>query len=183
MSARMAGSRFATSVAAVGLVGSLGWWGWAVTDQARDGWWAVGQHVAITPDDQGWAEVDTLRVRLTGVENLTEVDGEAPPEGLAFLALDFEVDAQAAPTLSRCTVEVHDEQGRLFEAGTEVPYADDPYVTSLRCGTSDPEEDPVPARQSMLVLVPADTEPVSVRVDALEFPPARFIELPVTSTD
>lgn len=75
---------------------------------------------------------------------------------------------------------MRDTQGRLFLAGREVPYAD-PYDSSLTCGTADPQEDPVPPSQSVLVLVPADAELVSVRVDAREFPPARFIEFPLPS--
>jgi len=169
----------ATTIAAGVLVLSLGWWGWFATEQARAGWWDVGQHVGIGPDARGWAQVDNLGVgvRLQGVEALAVVDEEQPPAGFAYLALDLEVVADGAPQSRSCTVQVRDARGRLFEAGREVPYAD-PYVSLLECGSSDPEE-PVPAEQSMLVLVPVDAELVSVRVDAIDFPPARFIELPV----
>lgn len=169
----------ATTLALGALVLSLGWWGWFVTEQARSGWWEVGQHVAIGPNARGWAQVDDLGVgvRLRGVEPLTVVDEEQPPAGFAYLALDLEVVADGPPLSRSCTVQVRDTRGRLFEAGREVPYAD-PYVSLLECGSAD-ADDPVPAEQSMLVLVPADVEPVSVRVDAMDFPPARFIELPV----
>lgn len=173
-------SRVATAVAVVGLVGSLAGWGWFATEQARDGWWALGQHEAVEPDAEGWASIDTLSVRLTGVDTATELDEEQPPEGYHYLLLDFEVEAPEASETGSCEVQVRDTQGRLFLAGQEVPRAD-PYVSSLRCGTSDPAEDPVPTDQSVVVLVPVDATPESVRVDAREFPPATFIALPLPS--
>lgn len=175
-------------VAVVGLVLSLVGWGWFASEQARTSWWVFGQHIPVGPDDQGWASIDTLSVRLVGVETAPEVDEELPPAGFAFLVVDLEVETstegpeterpETTEPLSTCDVEVRDTRGRLFEAGREVPRAD-PYVTSLKCGTSDPDEDPVPTDQSLVVLVPADAELSSVRVDAREFPPARFIELPL----
>lgn len=191
-------TRVAAMVAALALAGSLAGWGWFASEQARAGWWTFGQHVAITPDDQGWAHVDTLSVRLTGAEAVSSIGEEQAPAGFEFLALDLQVetqppaevetdadadsgaaaDADAPRPLSTCEVQVRDEQGRLFLAGEEVPY-EDPYVSSLTCGTSDPDEDPVPTDQSLLVLVPVGAELVSVRVDAMEFPPARFLELPL----
>ena len=199
-------TRVAAVVTALALAVSLAGWGWFASEQARAGWWTFGQHVAITPDDQGWAHVDTLSVRLTGAEAVASIGEEQAPAGFEFLALDLQVetqppaeaetdadsgaesdaeadanadaDADAPRRLSTCEVQVRDEQGRLFLAGEEVPY-EDPYVSSLTCGTSDPDEDPVPRNQSLLVLVPVEAELVSVRVDAMEFPPARFLELPL----
>lgn len=171
--------RVGTVLAAVVLVMALAGWGWFATAQARAGWWAFGEHVAIGPDARGWANTDTLSVRLTGAETMPEVAEEQPPAGFAYLAVELQVEATTPTELTRCQVEVLDRQGRLFRAGQEVPGAD-PYVSSLTCGSPDPE-DPVPTRQSLLVLVPADAELVSVRVTALELPPARFIELPLPS--
>lgn len=168
-----------TAVAAAVLVLALAGWGWFATEQARAGWWTFGAHIAVGPDSQGWAGTDTLSLRLAAVETVAEVDEEQPPAGFTYLTLELEVDAATPTELTRCEVQVLDQQGRLFLAGQEVPGAD-PYVSSLTCGSSDPE-DPVEARQSMLVLVPSDAELVSVRVGALEFPPARFIELPLPS--
>lgn len=180
----------ATIALAVGLLVSLAGWGWFASEQAREGWWALGQHVAVGPDERGWAG-DTVGIRLAGVATVPEVEEERPPAGFTYLELDFEV-APAGPAeqeagqdapllqLTTCEVQVRDEAGRLFQAGREVPSAD-PYESSLRCGTSDPAEDPVPTRQSLLVLLPVDAEPVSVRVDAHQFPAATFIELPLPS--
>lgn len=181
-----------TVIALSALVLSLGGWGWLASEQGREGWWAFGQHAAVTPGDQGWADLGTLSVRVAGSETLLEVDEVQPPAGFTFLALDLEVraeeageeaaeeTAEEASELSSCEVQVRDSRGRLFLAGQEVP-RDDAYVTSLTCGTSDPQEEPVPATQSLLVLVPLEAELISVRVDAREFPPARFIELPLRS--
>lgn len=171
--------RLGAAVAAAVLVLALAGWGWFATEQARAGWWTFGEHVAVGPEGQGWASTDALSLRLAGVETVPEVDEERPPAGFTYLAVELQVDATTPTELTRCTVQVLDRQGRLFRAGQEVPGAD-PYASSLTCGSSDPE-DPVPTRQSLLVLVPADAELVSVRVGALEFPPARFIELPLPS--
>ncbi|MCK0112094.1 hypothetical protein MWU75_08095 [Ornithinimicrobium sp. F0845] len=170
--------RVATIVAATGLVVSFAGWGWFVSEQGREGWWSLGQHVAITPDDQGRAVVDSLSVRLTGAATVSEVEEEPAPAGFSYLVLDFEVSAEDSTEASTCDVQVRDDRGRLFQAGQEVPYAD-PYLPWLTCGSADHTEDPVPSHQSMLVLVPDDTGLVSVRVDAREFPPATFIELPL----
>lgn len=173
-------ARIPAVIAAVALVISLAGWGWFASEQGREAWWAFGQNVAVGPDDQGWAGIDTVSVRIEGADTVPVVDEESPPDGFEFLALDFRVDAATPTELSRCEVQVRDERGRLFLAGTEVPRGD-PYDSSLTCGTADPEEDPVPPSQSVLVLVPVDAELVSVRVDAREFPPAEFIELPLPS--
>ena len=162
----------------LGLVISLAGWGWFASGNAREGWWAFGQHVAIEPDAQGWATVETVRVRLTGAETATEIDGEAPPAGFTYLELDFAVESTETEAWRTCTVQVRDAEGRLFESGREVPRSD-PYLTELTCGTDDPDEDPVPTAQSVLVLVPVDAEPVSVRVDSREFPDATFVEIPL----
>ena len=172
--------RGTTVVAAVALVVSLAGWGWFASEQGREAWWAFGQNVAVEPDGTGWASIDTLSVRLEAVETVPVVDEEQPPAGFQFLALDFSVDTGTPTDLSSCEVQVRDDRGRLFLAGEEVPRAD-PYESSLTCGTSDPEEEPVPTAQSVLVLVPVDAELISVRVDGREFPPARFIELPLAS--
>lgn len=172
--------RATSAVAAVALVLSLAGWGWFATEQARAGWWAFGQHVAVEPDSEGWASLDGVSVRLSGVSTLPVVDEEEPPAGFEFLAVDLIVEPSTPSELSSCEVQVRDEHGRLFLAGEAVPRADG-YESSLTCGTSDPDEDPVPTDQSVLVLVPADVELRSVRVDAREFSPARFIELPLPS--
>lgn len=171
-------SRLWAAVCAVVLIGSLAGWGWFASDQARAGWWAFGQHVAVGPDDQGVATLETLGVRLVGVEEVAEVDEERPPSGLRYLAVDLSVSTHGASELRSCDVLLRDDRGRLFEAGAEVP-REDPYVTSLTCGTTDPAEEPVPPDQSLLVLVPDDAELESVRVVTLDFPPARFLELPL----
>lgn len=177
---RQRGARVASTTAVVGLVVSLAGWGWFASENAREGWWAFGQHVAVEPDSQGWATVDTVSVRLTGVTEASEIDGEAPPSGFEYLVLDFDVVATETEESRTCTVEVLDSRHRLFISGSEVPSAD-PFVSELLCGTSDPAEDPVPEAQSTLVLVPVDAEPVSVRVDSREFPPATFVELELPS--
>lgn len=170
--------RVGTAVTAGVLVLSLAGWGWFASEQARAGWWETGHHLAEQPDEQGWASIDTLRLRLAAVETVREIGGEQPPTGFEFLAVTLEVDPDETGTLSTCVVEARDEQGRLFLAGREVP-REDPYVSSLTCGTADPEEDSVPTDQSVLVLVPVDAEVSSVRVTSRDFPPARFLELPL----
>lgn len=180
LESRRGRTRVATAVAAGGLVLSLAGWGWFATEQARAGWWTFGQHVALEPDDRGWAGTHPVRVRMAGVERTPAVDDVQPPAGFHYLALDLEVETDDSAPASTCEVQVRDDQGRLFLAGREVP-GGEPYVSWLTCGTSDPEADPVPARQSLLVLVPTDAELVSLRVDARELPPARFIELPLPS--
>ncbi len=173
-------SRVTTVVAAVALVLGLGAWGWFATEDARDGWWALGEHVAITPDDDGWVEVAPVRLRLVGAEaDVRTGPGTAPPAGFSYLELTFEVTSEETEAYRSCEVEVLDEQGRLFLAGREVPGLGDDYVSELMCGTSDPEDDPVPSTQATLVLVPDDAVPVSVRVDSRDFPPASFVELPL----
>lgn len=167
-------------VAAVVLVLSLAGWGWFASEDARAGWWAFGTHVAVVPDDQGWASIDTVRVRLAGAKTVPDIDGDRAPAGLAYLVLDLEVDAGSNEQLSTCDVTVRDRQGRLFLAGEQVP-GGDPYTSWLQCGSADVEEDPVPAEQSMVVLVPVGADLTSVRVTATAFPPAQFIELPLQS--
>lgn len=172
--------RLTPVVAAGALVLSLAGWGWFASENARAGWWAFGMHVAVAPDSQGWASIDTVRVRLAGAETLPDIDGDPPPAGFAYLALDLEVEAGRSEQLSTCDVAVSDQEGRLFLAGHQVP-GGDPYTSTLWCGTTDPEEDPVPPRQSMLVLVPVDADLTAVRLAATGFPPAEFIELPLPS--
>jgi hypothetical protein len=173
-------SRAATVVAIVGLVLGLGVWGWFATANAREHWWDRGNHVAVTPDAQGWASIDPVQVRLAAVEDeVTVEDGYEPPSGFTYLELTFEVTSSETERSLGCEVEVLDAEGRLFLAGREVPGLGDEYVSELICGTSDPVEDPVPPTQSVLVLLPADAVPVSVRVDSREFPPSEFIELPL----
>lgn len=173
--------RWLTRVLPAGvLVLSLAGWGWFASEGARDGWWAFGQHVAVGPDDEGWASLDTVRVRLAGAETLSDIDGDRPPAGFAYLALDLEVEAGSNEQLSNCDVAVRDEQGRLFLAGEEVP-GGDPYTSWLQCGSTDAASDPVPTKQSVLVLVPVDADLTSVRLTAIAFPPAEFIELPLPS--
>ena len=191
MTRRPRHANVATLALVGGLVLSLGGWGWFASVQAREGWWAFGQHVAVVPHEGGWAGVDSLGIRLAGVATVPEVEEERPPAGFTYLELDCEVDpagpaeqeaGQESPLLqlSTCEVQVRDELGRLFRAGREVPRSDR-HESSLRCGTSDPAQDPVPTRQSLLVLLPVDAVPASVRVDAQQFPPATFIELPLPS--
>lgn len=185
-----------TVVSVLALLVSLAAWGWFATEQARVGWWDLGQHSAVEPDEQGWAHLESLGVRLVGVEQVTEVEDEQPPAGYAYLRVDLEVsteparqdspgdaeDATAEETLAplgACEVQIRDTAGRLFVAAQEVPRGEE-FESSLRCGSTDPE-DPVPTDQSLLVLVPDDAEPASVRVDSRDFPPATFIELPLPS--
>ncbi|WP_420114201.1 hypothetical protein [Pseudactinotalea sp.] len=168
--------RVASTTAVLALVLSLAGWGWFASENARTGWWEFGQHVSVEPDQEGWAGVDTVRVRLTGAEIASGIEDYRPPSGFTYLVLDFDVEATETETYRSCTVEVRDEQGRLFLAGREVPNGD-PYSSELMCGTSDPADDPVPGTQSVLVLVPVDAALESVRVDSREFPAATFIEL------
>lgn len=170
--------RVASTAALLGLLAALAGWAWFATENAREGWWTFGQHVAIGPDGEGWASIDTVGVALVSVDVATEIDGVSPPTGYEYLVLDFEVEATETEQYRSCTVEVRDAEGRQFLAGREVPNGD-PYLSELMCGTSDPAEDPVPGAQSTLVLVPVGAELVSVRVDSNEFPPAEFIELPL----
>jgi hypothetical protein len=170
--------RVVSTAAVVALVGSLAGWGWFASENAREGWWTHGQHVAVEPDDEGWATIDTVGVRLTGSELASVIDGVGPPTGFEYLVLDFEVTAQETEQFRSCTVEVLDTQGRSFLAGREVPNGD-PYTSDLMCGTSDPADDPVPGDQSTLVLVPVGAELVSVRIDSREFPSATFVEIPL----
>lgn len=171
-------NRVASTVAVLGLAISLAGWGWFASDNARTGWWTYGQHVAAEVDEQGWASVDTLSVRLSRTATVTAIEESIPPPGFAYLVVDLEVASEETEQARSCDVEVLDTEGRLFLAGREVPNGD-PYTSSLMCGTSDPAEDPVPTDQSLLVLVPEGAEISSVRVSASDFPPATFIELPL----
>lgn len=168
--------RVASTTAVLALVLSLAGWGWFASENARTGWWEFGQHVAVEPDQEGWANVDTVSVRLVEADRGATVPDSAPPAGFEYLALDFEVEATEIESYRSCSVEVRDVQGRQFLAGREVPNGD-PYSSELMCGTSDPTEDPVPGDQSVLVLVPLGAELDSVRVDSREFPAATFVEL------
>ncbi|WP_109472479.1 hypothetical protein [Ornithinimicrobium cavernae] len=179
MTGKRPARRGTTVVAVIALLLSLAGWGWFATEAARTGWWTFGEHVAVGPEEQGWASIDTLSVRLTSAGRAVGLE-EEPPAGYVFLALDLQVESTETELFRMCDVEVRDAQGRLFRAGREVP-STDPYESSLTCGTSDPEEDPVPTTASMLVLVPVDAELTSLRVVSREFPPARFIELPLPS--
>lgn len=172
-------SRRTTAIAVVGLIVSLLVWGWFATANAREGWWAMGDHVALTPDDEGWAGAGPVELRLTeSTDDVTVADG-SPPAGFRYLELVLEVDSTEEESSLSCDVEVLAADGRLFLAGREVPGLGEDYVSSLTCGTSDPAEYPVEPRQAMLVLLPEDAEPVSVRVSSSAFPPARFVELPL----
>jgi len=173
-------SRRSTAVAAVGLGVSLVVWGWFATANARDGWWAMGDHVAISPDADGWAASAPVTVRLDEVTPDASVADGSAPAGFSYLELVFDVGSTEKESTVSCTVEVLAADGRLFLAGREVPGLGDEYVSELACGTSDPVEYPVPERQAMLVLLPDGAEPVSVRVDSPAFPPAEFIELPAS---
>lgn len=170
--------RVASTTAVLALVLSLAGWGWFASENARELWWPAGQHVAVEPDEAGWATVDTVSVRLTDAQRVSAVDGNQPPGGFEYLAVDFEVVATDTESYRSCEVEVRDAQDRLFLAGREVPNGD-PYSSSLTCGTSDPADDPVPENQSVLVLVPVDAELESVRVVSREFPPATFVDFPL----
>lgn len=172
-------SRRTTAIAVVGLILALAVWGWFATANAREGWWAMGDHIALTPDEQGWAGTGPVQLRLAESTDDVTVDDGSPPAGFRYLEIVLEVDSTETESTMSCDVQVLDADGRLFLAGREVPGLGEDYVSSLTCGTSDPAEYPVEPVQAMLVLLPEDAEPVSVRVSSTGFPPARFVELPL----
>lgn len=172
-------SRRTTAIAVVGLVVSLVVWGWFASANARDGWWANGDHIAITPDAEGWVSAAPVSLRLDEVNPDVTVEDGTAPDGFSYLELVLSVDSTEQESWLSCPVQVLAADGRLFLAGREVPGLGDDYVSELMCGTSDPVEEPVPGSQSMLVLLPDGAEPVSVRVGSSTFPPAEFVELPV----
>lgn len=172
---------------------------WFGTEDARADWWRVENHVAVAPGAQGWAVIGDTALRLESFERLRVLQQDLeeefhPPPG--YTLWRAEVAARSDfPEPRYCDVTVVDAHGRTFSSpALGVPG----YNTSdVSCGERpDPEDlfeeppapgepEPRPGQNSgeVLFLLPADADPVEVRVstwlrDAAGFGP-RYAALPV----
>lgn len=173
-------SRRTTAVFVTVLILALAGTVWVASRDVRDYWWPGAPRVSAEPDESGTATVAAVAVSLEHVFQLDPAAGDgsggALPAGYAVWEVALRTET-ANEDLFACTVELVDEAGRLYEANVNVSGSSD-YVYSYICGLfGSAAEDPPPPVQRLLVLMPAEVRPVSVRITAdallpeyLEFP-------------
>ena len=161
----------------VGLLGTA----WISTDYFRTAWRELQPNQAVAVAQAGTATLVGITVSLAEVTDLgatPSLPGSdwQPPVG--FHAWRIVLDSQSTnDDLIICDVALVDDQGRRFYAAYFVGFADG-YEWSYRCGKPGPSDE-VPRQQALLALVPADAEPVVVRIMASGLNP-NYIELPLT---
>lgn len=164
------------AIAASLIVGLLGV-AWFSSDYFRESW-LPDQPEVVVADASGEASMRGVTasisefVDLGAGPDISDPDWQTPA-GYHLWQVTINVASSNTDTVF-CKVQVVDDQDRVFEAGAFVPSFIDGYETWLGCDGEDPELAP---RQAMLVLLPADAVPESIRItdigystDYLEFP-------------
>ncbi|QOR71262.1 hypothetical protein IM660_02860 [Ruania alkalisoli] len=138
--------------------------GWQVTRDARESWWPSGPHAALGAGES----LDGVQVELVAIEPAARVlewdTVWSPPEGFQPWRISLAVTT-TQDEYSFVTTLVESADGRLFEAGQNVPLSSDDYEWSLSVSAPEPGEDPIPEVQHLLVLLPEDAEPAAVRIE------------------
>ncbi|MBD5785969.1 hypothetical protein IF650_07225 [Cellulosimicrobium terreum] len=167
-------------VVALAVLGVVTW-----RSDAVQGWWTSQPHRAQVADAEGWAQVDDVRFRLAGLEEVDWLDDgfdgrvEAP-EGYTLWAADLSArsdapapaGAEVEPTYS-CTSELRDTAGRVYDEGASA-LPGMPYPDALVC------VGPVSQRLTRYFLTPDDAVPAEVRVVETSLLPA-YWSLPVAA--
>lgn len=169
----------AAQVAALvlGLLGTA----WIATDYARTTWRAAQPSQPAAVDASGAATVHGITVSLVEATDLgaaPSLPGSdwQPPAG--FHAWRVVLDTESTnEEIVTCDVVLVDGQGRQFFANYFVDNFVDGYEFSYYCGAPGPGDD-VPPQQAMLVLVPADAEPLTVQVTSMSLNPD-YVELAI----
>lgn len=157
---------------------ALGALGWQTSEFARESWWSGQPHAALEAgeDLQGFTVTSADVAQLDSVE--TWEGTWQVPEGFRLWALSLAVQTQQDEIFA-ATVFLEDEQGRVFEAGANTPSAADDYDEMLEVATPEPDDDPLPPVQRMLVLTPDDSVPAAVRVEGEYSLNPEYLRLPV----
>ncbi|MBX9244203.1 hypothetical protein ICW40_05205 [Actinotalea ferrariae] len=186
------------AVALALLVPAAGALGWVTSEDAREGWWAIENHIAVTPGPGGWASVEDTMLRLVSFERVRTMPDDyggtwSPPAGYA--AWLVVVDSRSEGDVVRlCDVTLVDTEGRSFTAPAQVPPMPVYQSGSIQCGMPNPGSEPAQPgsrgelredvfRSEVLVVTPASAEPAEVRLstwatDGTGFGP-RYAALPV----
>ncbi|CAM3414957.1 hypothetical protein OCAE111667_08675 [Occultella aeris] len=177
-------SRRATVALAVVGILVLGALGWRVSAEARDTWWNGESHVPVPVDANGVASHEGISIELVGVERLdggvnTYDERWEPPAGTVLWQVGLAVESTNTEIYS-LDVLVQDTQGRRFETGNDVPYGVDGVQDSLDVAQPEPDDEPLPDVQYLLVLMPEDAEPATVRLESSWSLSPDYFRLPVT---
>lgn len=151
---------------------------WNASEFAREVWWPVQPHEAVGLSEEH-AGITVTSAAVSALPEVPTWDGPwAAPAGFQLWELSLGVDTHQQE-VSTVTVYLEDEQGRLFEAADNVPSVEG-YESYLGVALPDPDDDPIPPQQRMLVLTPADVVPAAIRVEAAYALNPAFFRLPVS---
>lgn len=169
----------AAQVAALvlGLLGAA----WIATDYARTTWRTEQPREPAAVDQSGVASMHGITVSLVEATDLGDspsLPGSdwQPPAGFHAWRVVLATESTHEGPVS-CDAVLVDGHGRQFYANYFVDSFVDGYEFSYTCSAPGPEDD-IPPQQALLVLVPADAEPLSVQVIAQSLTPD-YLEFPI----
>ncbi|WP_420112758.1 hypothetical protein [Pseudactinotalea sp.] len=165
------------AVLVVGLLATA----WIATDYARTTWRTNQPSQPAAVDQSGAASMHGITVSLVEATDLGDspsLPGSdwQPPAGFHAWRVVLATESTHEGAVS-CDALLVDAQGRQFYANYFVDNFVDGYEFRYACAAPGPSDE-IPPEQALLVLVPADAEPVSVHVIASSLNPD-YIELPI----
>lgn len=148
---------------------------WPLSEPAREMWWTRAAHVAVEPDDAGWASIDGHQLRMSAFDEVRDLpDDDEMPEGLTAWRAELTAEVTGADDDAQlpCDVELADTEGNTYSAGSAyLPSFDDETLT-VNCGGG---EEP---GGIVYFLLPADAEPDHLALTVSDYLPD-FWRLPV----
>ncbi|WP_156251433.1 hypothetical protein [Pseudactinotalea terrae] len=161
----------------IGLLGTA----WISTDYFRTYWLQSQPREPAAVDANGAATLAGITISLVEARDLGDspsLGGSEwrPPAGFHAWRVVLRTES-TNDDVSACEVALVDDRGREFLANHFVESFADGYEWSYTCRRLSPEDDIGP-EQALLVLVPADAEPRSVRITEATLDPG-YIELEI----
>lgn len=152
--------------------------GWHASTDARENWWPGQPHEAVGVGEE-LRGITITAAELSALDSVESYDGPWPvPHGFQLWEISLAVQTNQQE-ITNTTVHLEDADGRRFTAGSNVPWSVDGYESYLTVDEPEADDEPLPEVQRMLVLTPADAEPVAIRVEgAYELNP-QYFRLPV----